>query len=156
MTNIGKAFGANDSPVIRVFINGYDSPSNIVELSVSPINLQRTQLSVRISIGRTSIIRYLLLSYIAFSPKTSSFISFGGQITNKRFEGSMHEDVSNVIYKSSSILYGLSSISLNGKKEVAFSSSITEDFIASVTSLNHIPQFAIIYVAIGKPVASIC
>lgn len=85
MTNIGKAFGANDSPVIRVFINGYDSPSIIVELSVSPINLQRTQLSVRISIGRTSIIRYLLLSYIAFSPKTSSFISFGGQITNKRF-----------------------------------------------------------------------
>ena len=68
----------------------------------------------------------------------------------------MHEDVSNVIYKSSYILYGLSSISLNGKKEVAFSSSITEDFIASVTSLNHIPQFAIIYVAIGKPVASIC
>jgi hypothetical protein len=97
-----------------------------------------------------------LISYIAFSPKTSSFLSFGGQITNKKFEGAIHEDVSNNIYKTSNIIYGLSLISLNGKKEIQFTSKITDNFIASVTSSRSIPQFAIIYIALGKSVTQLC
>jgi len=78
--------------------------------------LQGTQLAIKISIGKTSVIKYVLVSYIAFSPNTSSFLSFGGQITDKKFQGSMHQDISNNIYKASHIIYGLSLISVNGNK----------------------------------------
>jgi hypothetical protein len=113
-TKIQKAFGANDNPVVRVFLNGYQTQSNVVQIQVSPSNLEGTSLSVKIIIGSSTQISGVWLSWIAFSPVTASFSAYGGSLGRNSFVGSFSSDVSSNLYQNSYLLYGLSQISING------------------------------------------
>jgi hypothetical protein len=113
-TKIQQTFGANDNPVVRVFLNGYQSESNIVQIQVSPSNLQGTTLSAKILLGPTSKIVGIWLSWIAFSPVTASFSAYGGSLGRNSFIGSFNTDISSHLYQNSYLLYGLSQISING------------------------------------------
>lgn len=77
-TSLKQAFGSNDRPVVRVFINGYMASSNGVQIAVSPNNLEGAQLSIKVMFGSTTNIKSVWLSYVAFSPSTASFAAFGG------------------------------------------------------------------------------
>ena len=87
-TTIQKAFAPSDSPVIRAFINGYMVGSNGVQVAVNPNNLEGTTLSIKIMLGPTTQISSIWLSYIAFSPVTSSFVAYGGSLMKSKFSGS--------------------------------------------------------------------
>ena len=76
-------------PVIRTFINGFDSVTPVLQLATAPTNLQGTTLTIGISVGPQSQVRTLWGSYIAFAPATASFASYGGQISKKSFSGSV-------------------------------------------------------------------
>jgi hypothetical protein len=113
---ISKSFKNNDRPVIRAFINGYESQSEKVQIAVSPSNLQENKLTVKINIGPSSVIKKIWISYIAFSPVTATFNAYGGQFSKYNFKGTVKDDVSNTLYRSPYVLYGLVHISINGKK----------------------------------------
>jgi len=113
-TKIQQAFGTNDNPVVRVFLNGYQSESNTVQIQVSPSNLQGTTLSAKILLGPTSKIVGIWLSWIAFSPVTASFSAYGGSLGRNSFVGTFNSDISSHLYQNSYLLYGLSQISING------------------------------------------
>ena len=50
-TSIKKAFKSDAQPVIRTFINGFDSTNAMLQLAIVPTNLQGTKLTVGISVG---------------------------------------------------------------------------------------------------------
>lgn len=113
-TKIQQAFGSSDNPVVRVFLNGYQAQSNVVQVQVSPSNLEGTTLSIKILLGPSTRIAGVWLSWIAFSPVTASFSAYGGSLGRNSFVGSFSSDVSSSLYQNSYLLYGLSQISING------------------------------------------
>lgn len=154
--NIQQAFGTNDSPVIRAFLNGYQTQSNAVQISVSPSNLQGTTLSIKILLGPSTQIAGIWLSWIAFSPVTASFSAYGGSVGRNSFVGSYNSDVSSNLYQNSYLLYGLSQISINGKESLAYSCQISNNFQLSLASSRNFDSLGIIYIAAGNPPSKLC
>lgn len=96
-----------------MFLNGYDVATNtVVQMSVSPTNLQGTNLTIKLTLGPYTNIRRGWFSWVAFSPADASFGSFGGQVAENNFKGDSTKDVSNSLYYSPYRLYGLNLISL--------------------------------------------
>ena len=157
-TNILTPFGASDHPVIRVFINGYDldARSGALQISVSPTNLQDTKLTIKLTFGKLTIIRRAAVSWIAFSPTTSEFASYGGQISQNKYEGTVSSDISSTIYQSQYTLYGLTLISILDAKTLSFTSDIDTDFILTVSSSRVIDSFSLVYVAVGVAPNRLC
>ena len=93
-TNLKQAFGASERPVIRVFLNGFslNARSGALQLSVSPTDLQATNLSIKVTMGAITIIDRIALSWVAFSPSTASFVSYGGQVSQNKYSGSNSQD----------------------------------------------------------------
>lgn len=85
--NIISPFAQADNPILRVFINGFDVASDNVQISVSPTNLQNTRLTVRITIGSTTKLNKIWLSWLAFSKVNKGFGVYGGQISRSGFSG---------------------------------------------------------------------
>ena len=86
-TNIATPFGQTDNPVIRVFLNGFflDNRSGALQVSVAPTDLRATNLTIKVTMGTLTILNSITLSWIAFSPTTSSFASYGGQVSQSKF-----------------------------------------------------------------------
>ena len=127
-TQIGSAFPAGAQPVVRAFINGYMAASEVVQLAVAPSNLEGTTLSIKIMLGQTTQIRSIWLSYVAFSPSTASFTAYGGSISKSSFSGSFLQDISNSIYRTPYLLYGLTQMSLGGNTPLSYENTIDEGF----------------------------
>lgn len=89
-TGIQHAFGAGERPVIRVFLNGFNlSPkSGALQLSISPTDLQATNLTIKVTMGSLTVIDRIALSWVAFSPSTASYVSYGGQVSQNKYSGS--------------------------------------------------------------------
>jgi hypothetical protein len=155
-TSIAAPFAASDSPVIRVFINGFDVSSNVVQLSVSPTNLQGNKLTIKITAGSTTGLRGIWLSWLAFSPSTASFGSYGGQVSQSKYSGSVSSDISNSLYQSPYVLYGLNLLSLSASQPLAFTSSIDSDFVLTIGASSTVDDFSLVYIAVGVLPSKVC
>ena len=157
-TNLVQAFSSNQHPVIRVFLNGFnlDRRSGALQVSAAPTNLQGTQLTIKVTMGKKTLIDKICLSWIAFSPSTSSFVSYGGQISKSKFSGSATKDISSTIYESAYSIYGLNLVSIISGKGVSFTSDISKNFIFSASSSVPIDSFSIVYVAVGPYPSKVC
>lgn len=133
-TNIAQAFPQSASPVIRVFINGYDVASPGIVFSTSPTNLQGTKLTIKITLPNSTNLKRAWFSYLAFAPATTSFGSYGGSFSRQAFQGSSSSDISNILYQTSYLLYGLFELSISGNQPIAFTSSIDNNFVLTVAS----------------------
>lgn len=80
---LSQGFAANQQPVIRVFLNGFnlDARSGALQISAAPTNLQGKNLTVKVTMGKRTLIDKICISWIAFSPSTASFVSYGGQVS---------------------------------------------------------------------------
>jgi len=121
-----------------------------LQVSVSPINLQNSKLTFRVTLGKTTIINSVALSWIAFSPSTASFASYGGQINQNQYSGSVSSDISSSIYQSQYSIYGITLLSILGGKAITFGSSIDSNFIITISSSIPIDSFSLVYVALGQ------
>ena len=150
--NLQRAFAQNENPVIRVFLNGFtlEAKSGALQISVSPINLQNTTLTFKITLGKTTMINSVALSWVAFSPASANFASYGGQISQNQYSGSVSSDISSSIYKSEYTIYGLTLLSITSGKGINFASSVDTDFIITISSSIAIDSFSLVYVAIGQ------
>ena len=154
--NINAPFAAGESPVIRVFINGFDISSNTVQLSVSPTNLQGTKLTVKITVGAATGLRRVWLSWLAFSPSTASFGSYGGQVSQTRYSGSVSSDISGSLYQSPYTIYGLNLISLTNSAALAFTSDIDSGYVLTVSASSVVADFSLVYVSVGVQPGKLC
>jgi hypothetical protein len=123
---------------------------------VSPTNLQAKKLTIKLTFGKMTIIKAAAISWIAFSPSTAGFASYGGQISQNQYEGTVSSDVSSTIYKSQYTLYGLTLISLIQGKSIAFTSDIDADFILTCSSSRTIDSFSLVYIAVGVLPSKLC
>jgi hypothetical protein len=147
--SISSAFGPNDNPVVRVFINGYDVSTPTLQLSVAPTNLQATKLTIKITIGSQTNLKRIWLSWLAFSPATASFGSYGGQVSQSQYSGSVSSDISNSLYSTPYVFYGLNLLSLVRSQAIAFSSSIDNNFVLTVSASAPVDSFSLVYIAVG-------
>lgn len=154
-TNINTPFGQSDNPVIRVFINGFDVSSNSVQLSISPTNLQGTKLTVKLTVGASTAIRRIWISWLAFSPSSASFGSYGGQVSQTKYSGSVSSDISNSLFRNSYSLYGLNLVSLGNSQSLDFSSTIDNDYVLTI-SASALVDFSLVYVTVGVLPGKIC
>ena len=153
-----QAFGAQQHPVIRVFLNGFnlDRRSGALQVSAAPTNLQGTKLTIKVTMGKKTLIDKICLSWIAFSPSTASFVSYGGQVSKSKFSGAISKDISSTIYQSSYTIYGLNLISIISGKGISFASEISNDFVFSLSSSIPIDSFSLVYIAIGPYPSKVC
>jgi len=155
-TIIQQAFGPNDNPVIRTFLNGYQAQSTSVQVAVSPSNLQATTLSIKILLGPNTQINGIWLSWVAFSPVSATFSAYGGSVGRNSFVGSYNSDVSSNLYQNSYLLYGLTQVSINGKDPLAFSCQISNNFQLSLSSNRNFDSLGIVYIAAGNSPSKLC
>jgi len=155
-TNINAPFAQGDSPVIRVFINGFDFASNTLQISVSPTNLQGSRLTIRITTGATNALRGIWLSWLAFSPSTASFGSYGGQVSQTKYSGAVSSDISNSLYQTPYLLYGLNLLSLTASQALNFASTIDSGFVLTVSASSQLEEFSLVYVAVGVLPGKVC
>lgn len=154
--NIIAPFNQNDNPVIRVFINGFDVDSNSVQLSVSPTNLQGTKLTIKVTVGANTNLKRIWLSWLAFSPSTASFGSYGGQISQNKYSDSVSSDISSSLYQNTYSLYGLNLISLVGSEGLTFTSLIDNNYILTISSSAIIDSFSLVYISVGVLPSRVC
>jgi len=90
-SSLSRAFGANEHPVIRVFLNGFnlDARSGALQISAAPTNLQGTNITIKVTMGKLTLVDRVVLSWIAFAPTAASFVSYGGQVSKNTFSGSV-------------------------------------------------------------------
>lgn len=127
-----------------------------MQISVSPTNLEGTKLTIKITIGAATNLRRIWLSWLAFSPSTASFGSYGGQVSQNRYSGSVSSDVSNSLYQNTYTLYGLNLISLNSVLPLAFSSSIDSSYVLTISASSTLDSFSLVYVSVGVLPSKIC
>jgi len=120
-----------------------------VQISVSPTNLEGTKLTIKITIGEATNLRRIWLSWLAFSPSTASFGSYGGQVSQNKYSGSVSSDISNSLYQNAYTLYGLNLISLNAVLPIAFTSSIDSTYVLTISASATIDSFSLVYVSVG-------
>lgn len=118
--------------------------------------MQNTTITLKVTLGKLTIINSVALSWVAFSPSTAPFLSYGGQISQNQYSGSVSSDVSSSIYQSQYTLYGLTLLSITSTKGIAFGSAIDSNFILTISSSLPIDNFALVYVALGQPAGSQC
>lgn len=99
-----------------------DQKSAALQVSLSPTNLQATNLTIKVTMGRLTVINKICLSWIAFSPRESSFVSYGGQVSLNKFSGSNSQDISGSIYRSEYSIYGMNLLSITSGKAISFTS----------------------------------
>ena len=155
-TNIQQAFGSNDNPVVRAFLNGYEATSQVVQIAVNPSNLQGTNLSIRINLGKTTQVKSVWISWIAFSPVTASFTAYGGSVSRNAFTGTFNTDISSNLYQNSYLLYGLTTLSLTGADPLAFTFQISNTFQLSLSSSRNFDSFGLVYVVAGNSPSKLC
>ena len=155
-TDLSQAFDKHQRPVIRTFINGYDLVSNTLQLATAPANLQGTKLTIGISLGAQTSIRRLWVSYIAFSPSTASFVSYGGQISQRKFAGSVSSDISKSIYHSPYVLIGLNLVSLGNSQPISFETVLGHAFHCEVAASRLVDEFSLVYIAVGVAPHDMC
>lgn len=155
-TTINAPFAGRDSPVIRVFINGFDVSSSGLQISVSATNLEGSRLTVKINVGATTGLRTVWLSWLAFSPSTAAFGSYGGQVSQTQYSGSASSDITNSLYQTPYLLYGVNLLSLTGSKPLAFSSSIDSSFVLTISASSVVDEFSLVYVAVGVLPSRLC
>lgn len=137
-------------------MNGFAVSSNSAQISVSPINLQGTKLSVKITVGASTTISKIWLSWLAFSPSTASFGSYGGQVSQNKYSGSISSDVSSSLYQNTYTLYGLNLVSVTSSQSLQFTSDIDNSFVLTISASSQIDSFALIYVAFGVLPSKVC
>ena len=71
-----------------------------------------------------TVIDRINLSWVAFSPSTASFASYGGQQHSNNFSGAKSKDISGPIYNADHTIYGLNLISITSGKGIAFMTDI--------------------------------
>ena len=147
--SISRAFGPSDNPVVRVFINGYDISTPTLQLSVAPTNLQATKLTIKVTAGAQTNLKKIWLSWLAFSPVSATFGSYGGQVSQNQYSGSVSSDISNSLYSTPYIFYGLNLLSLVRSQPLAFSSSIDSNFVLTVSASSSVDSFSLVYIAVG-------
>ena len=155
-TSIPAPFAPSDSPVIRVFINGFDVSSLALQISVSPSNLQQSKLTVSVTVGASTVLRRIWLSWLAFSPSSASFGSFGGQYSQSRFSGSVNRDISNTLYQSPYVFLGINLIAISNTLALAFTSAVDSGFVLSVSASGVVDDFSLVYIAVGVPPSRHC
>lgn len=153
---LAQPFPANSSPILRVFINGADFSGAALQISVAPTNLQNTQLTVRIQVGSATSLKRIWLSYLAFSPSTANFGSYGGILSQTNFQGILNSDISRTIYSSSYLFYGFMTMSISGSQPISFTSSIDSDFVYTIQSSRAFNSFDLCYIVIGVLPGSNC
>lgn len=113
-------------------------------------------MTIKVTLGKRTVIDRINLSWVAFSPTTASFAVYGGQLNQNRFSGSNSKDIAGPIYQSDHTIYGLNLISITSGKGIAFMTDIDEDFVLSCSSSIQIDSFALVYIVIGPTPASLC
>ena len=156
VTAITRGFAPEEKPVVRTFISGCEATSDEVQVMASPVGLDGTQLAVGLTVGPRTKISGITISYIAFSPSTAPFISYGGSFSRNRFTGAVEKDIAHNIYRTPFLLVGVTQLSLLNSHPVDFSCRISESFLMKVSTSRMIDSFALTYVAIGKQPDQIC
>ena len=155
-TDLSQAFGKHQRPVIRTFINGYGLTSNVLQLATAPANLQGTRLTIGISVGPQTVLNRLYVSYIAFSPSDASFVSYGGQISQRKFAGSVSSDISNSLYHTPYVLIGLNLVSIGNNQPISFETMLGNAFHCQVSASRMVEEFSLIYIAVGVAPSKLC
>jgi hypothetical protein len=127
-----------------------------LQISVSPTNLQGTKLSIKITVGSKTELRRIWLSWLAFSPATASFGSYGGQVSQSQYSGSVSSDISSTLYQSSYSFLGLNLLSLSSSQAVSFSSAIDINYVLTISATGTIDDFSLVYVSVGVLPKNIC
>ena len=154
--SISRAFGPSDNPVVRVFINGYDISTPTLQLSVAPTNLPATKLTIKVTAGAQTNLKKIWLSWLAFSPVSATFGSYGGQISQNKYSDSVSSDISSSLYQNTYSLYGLNLISLVGSEGLTFTSLIDNNYILTISSSAIIDSFSLVYISVGVLPSRVC
>lgn len=112
--NLRLNFGTQLNPVIRTFVSGYSVSSDVVQVMTNPTNLKGTNLTIRVTVGVTTTLTSVTISYVAFSPSNSPFASFGGSFNQRNFIRDKVKELGGPLHQTPYKLYGLAQISLRG------------------------------------------
>ena len=155
-TAINRPFKEEEKPVVRTFISGYEGTSDEVQIMVSPVGLEGTSLAIGLTVGPRTNITGITISYIAFSPSTAPFVSYGGSFSRNRFTGAVEKDIAHNIYRTPFLLVGVAQLSIVSSHPLDFSCRISESFLMKVSATRMIDSFALTYVAVGKQPDQLC
>lgn len=155
-TSIAAPFAQGDTPVIRVFVNGFDVSSNTLQISANPSNLQGTKMTVTVLVGASTSLKRIWLSWLAFSPTSASFGSYGGQFSQSKYSGTSNSDISNSLYQTPYIFHGFNLVSLSDSQPLSLTSSVDSNLVLTVTASRVIDDFSIVYIAVGVQPSKHC
>jgi len=109
-----------------------------------------------LTVGVNTNLKRIWLSWLAFSPATASFGSYGGQVSQNKYSDSVSTDISGSLYQNTYSLYGLNLISLVGNDALSFTSSIDNNYILTIASSAVIDSFSLVYISVGVLPGQIC
>lgn len=122
----------------------------------NPSNLVGTSLTISVILGPKTVLKSLCISYIAFSPSTAPFVSFGGSLNKNKFTGEIENEIKHTIYRTPFVLLGIAQISLLETKPFDFHCHISEAFIIKATASRVFDSFAMTYIIVGKLPSQLC
>jgi hypothetical protein len=93
---------------------------------------------------------------LAFSPSAASFGSYGGQVSQSKYSGSVSSDITNSLYQTPYVFYGLNLISLSLSQPLDFSSSVDSNFVLTISASALVDDFSLVYIAFGVLPSKLC
>ena len=99
--------------------------------------------------GAKTALKRIWLSWLAFSPSAASFGSYGGQVSQSKYSGSVSNDISNSLYQTPYVFYGLNLISLSAPQPLDFTSAIDDQFVLTISASSLADDFSLVYIALG-------
>ncbi len=99
--------------------------------------------------GAKTALKRIWLSWLAFSPSAASFGSYGGQVSQTKYASSVSNDISNTLYQTPYLFYGLNLISLSSSQPLDFTSAIDDQFVLTISASSLVDDFSLVYIALG-------
>jgi hypothetical protein len=107
-------------------------------------------------VGAKTSLKRIWLSWLAFSPSAASFGSYGGQVSQSKYSGSVSSDITNSLYQTPYVFYGLNLISLSLPQPLDFSSSVDSNFVLTISASALVDDFSLVYIAFGVLPGKLC
>lgn len=157
LTNVETPPNLNyDRAIIRAFINGFglNSGSTGIQIQVDGRSIQANGLTIVTLTGPRTDLKKLWFSYIAFSPSTAAFTSYGGTVADTSFLGTNAKDVKSLVQHNNYGLVGLNKIS--STFSLRYSTDVDADFIFSYTVAGNNVDFVANYIFVGPRTNTVC
>lgn len=144
------------NPVARIFLNGFgvNAGTQGFQIQIEARDIGSTGFTLAVATGSQTDLKFILFSFLIFSPTTAPFASYGGSITKSGFSGVGYQDISNTIYSNNFVLQGL--VRLGSSLNLNILTNLDNDFVLGFSSEAGSVDFVYAYVVVGVAPQSVC